>query len=246
MAEPDPPARLRGVVLVTGTNTGVGKTIATAALAGRALAEGASVAVYKPAQTGVEAGDAGDIDEVRRLLGAGSPRARLTLREGVRLRDPLAPATAARREGRAIPSVAEHADAVAALDADHDLVLVEGAGGLLVELDSAGGTLADLGEALRDNGIEPTVVLVCAAGLGTLNHTALTAAALHARGLPLLGVLVGAWPQPPAAPDLAMTENLVDLPRIAGAPLLGRLPDGAGAMDAAEFARGIPEWLPQG
>lgn len=241
MAEP---LTLPAVVLVTGTSTGVGKTVVTAALAGRVLARGARAAVYKPAQTGVGPDEPGDTHEVCRLL-ASLPDvlARLTVVEGVRLADPLAPSAAARRAGRPLPTVAEHAETVLALAREHDVVLVEGAGGLLVELDRAGGTLADLGICLVGSGVEPATVIVCAAGLGTLNHTALTAQALASRGLPVLGLVVGAWPADPQAVDLAMRENLTDLPRVAAAPLLGCLPDGVGAWGAAEFARGIPEWL---
>jgi dethiobiotin synthetase len=64
---------------------------------------------------------------------------------------------------------------------------------------------------------------VTTAGLGTLNTTALTAEALRSRGVPLLGLVIGAWP---AEPDLAARCNLADLPVVAGAPLLGALPAG--------------------
>lgn len=227
------------VLVVTGTNTGVGKTIATAALAVALRARGLRVAVAKPTQTGVSSEEPGDLQEVCRLAGA----AGLTAWEGVRLRDPLAPASAARTEGRSIPSVGDLARAVAELCGAHDVVLVEGAGGLLVELDSAGGTLADLAVALRYMGIGVGVVVVAAPGLGTLNHTALTVEALRSRSLPLVGVVVGSWPQPPAQPDLAMRENLADLPRVAGAPLLGVLPDGAGALTPADFQVAALDWL---
>jgi len=227
------------VLVVTGTNTGVGKTIATAALAVALRARGLRVAVAKPTQTGASSEEPGDLQEVCRLAGS----AGLTAWEGVRLRDPLAPASAARTEGRSIPTVTEHARAVAELAGGHDVVLVEGAGGLLVELDSAGGTLADLAVALRYKGIGVGVVVVAAPGLGTLNHTALTVEALRARSLPIVGVVVGSWPQPPAEPDLAMRENLADLPRVAGSALLGVLPDGAGALAPDDFQAAAVEWL---
>ncbi len=235
------PSHRPEVVLVTGTSTGVGKTVVTAALAGLLLGRGLRIAVVKPAQTGVGPADPGDLDEVCRLLArARTGDERLTLFEGVRLPDPLAPAAAARRAGVRIPAVAEHAAAVAGLAGTHDIVLVEGAGGLLVELDSHGGTLADLGVALHALGRDCAALLVAAPGLGTLNHVALTAAALRARQIGLVGLVVGSWP---ADPDLAMRENLVDLPRVAGAPLLGRLPDRAAALDPPGFARGVPGWL---
>ncbi len=239
-AAADPFAGLPTVVLVTGTSTAVGKTVATAVVAGLALARGEKVAVYKPAQTGVAAHEPGDVDETGRLLGH---PAGLTLQEGARLPDPLAPSAAARRAGRVLPTVAEHAVAVRALAADHDLVLIEGAGGLLVELDSDGGTLADLGVLLRSQEPGCGVLLVCAAGLGTLNHTALTAEALRRRRLELLGLIVGSWPADDTEADIAMQENLPDLPRVADVPLLGRLPEGLGAVPTETFVRGIPGWF---
>ncbi|MGZ4489820.1 MAG: dethiobiotin synthase [Nocardioidaceae bacterium] len=218
------------VVLVTGTDTGVGKTVTTAALVAL-LAPGRSVAVLKPTQTGVRGGEPGDIDDVRRLTG--HPH----LHEGVRLIDPLAPTTAARREGRSIPSVADHAATVGRLLRDHDTVLVEGAGGLLVGLDGDGRTLADLAHALD---APCGCVVVTRAGLGTLNHTALTVEALRRRDLPVLGLVVGAAPQ---RPGLAEQCNLLDLPRTAAAPLLGRIPEGAGGLTADAFLEQAPSWF---
>lgn len=237
---PADPISLPAVVIVTGTSTGVGKTVATAALTAMLLARGSRVAVVKPAQTGVGPGEPGDLDEVCRLVGESD---RVTYREFVRLGDPLAPAAAARREGVDLPPVAAWVGTITELVGTHDVVLIEGAGGLLVELDSRGGTLADLAAALRYKGISAAAVVVASPGLGTLNHTALTAEALARRGIPLLGVIVGTWPQPPHIPDLAMTENLADLPRCADAPLLGVLPDGAGSLSAAAFCAGVPDWL---
>ncbi len=211
-----------GPLVVTGTGTGVGKTVVTAAIAALAVAAGRRVAVLKPAQTGVGAGEPGDVDEVRRLAGDG-----ITCRELARFPDPLAPATAARRAG--LPPVTPAAAVAAAreLAAEHDLVLIEGAGGLLVHLDDSGATLADAAAAMA-----APVLVVVAAGLGTLNHTALTVEALRSRGLRCVGMVIGVWP---AKPDLAARCNLADLPVVAGLPLLGALPAGAGRLTAAEF-----------
>jgi dethiobiotin synthetase len=206
------------VLLVTGTGTGVGKTVVTAAVA--ALAPG-RVAVLKPAQTGVAVGEPGDLAHIARLVPG------VTTRELGRFPDPLAPATAARRAGLAPVTAAAAASAATELAAEHDLVLVEGAGGLLVRLDDDG-TLADVAAAL-----DAPVLVVAAAGLGTLNHAALTTEALCTRGLVCAGVVVGAWP---AEPDLAARCNLADLPAVTGVPLLGVLPDGSGGLGPAEFA----------
>jgi dethiobiotin synthetase len=129
----------------------------------------------------------------------------------------------------------EVAEAAAKLATEHDLVLVEGAGGLLVRLDDDGATLADVAKQLA-----APVLVVAPAGLGTLNMTALTAEALRARGLEQLGVVVGSWP---GEPDLAARCNLADLPDAAGAPLLGAVPEGAGALAPVEFRRSAADWL---
>lgn len=209
------------VVVVTGTGTGVGKTVVTAAVAALARARGEAVAVVKPAQTGVFPGEPGDVDDVRRLARVDD------VHELARFPDPLAPETAARVAGRPDLSLAAAADAVERLAADRDLVLVEGAGGLLVRFDAAGGTLADL--ALR---LGAPVLVVTRADLGTLNHTALTLEALERRGLPLAGLVVGSWP---AFPDLACRCDVGDLERIAGRDLDGALREGAALLDADSF-----------
>jgi dethiobiotin synthetase len=231
---------LPSVVLVTGTSTEVGKTVATAALACALRARGSDVAVVKVGQTGVGPDEEGDARTVARLT-SGVTGGPVPTSELFRLRDPLAPDAAARREGVTLPPVATHLTRITELAAAHGVVLVEGSGGLLVRMDSRGGTLADLGVALRYKGSSCGVVLVAAAGLGTLNHSALTAEALNARGLPLIGTVVGSWPD---EPGLAEQCNLDDLPAVTGAPLLGRIPAGAGALAPAEFAAAAPGWLP--
>jgi dethiobiotin synthetase len=217
------------VLVITGTGTEVGKTVVTAAVAATALAAGRSVAVLKAAQTGVRPDEPGDAAEVARLAGA------VTTAELARYPEPLAPATAARRAGRPPVHPHEVAEAAAKLATEHDLVLVEGAGGLLVRFDPAGGTLADAARLLS-----APVLVVASAGLGTLNTTELTARELRFRRLDLAGIVIGSWP---TAPDLASRCNLVDLPDVAGAPLLGSVPAGSGALSPAAFRAAAPHWL---
>ncbi|MFF8475911.1 dethiobiotin synthase [Streptomyces sp. NPDC015414] len=217
------------VLVITGTGTEVGKTVTTAAVAATALAAGRSVAVLKAAQTGVRPDERGDADEVARLAGP------VTAGELARFPEPLAPGTAARRAGMAPVHPHEVAEAAAKLATEHDLVLVEGAGGLLVRFDAAGGTLADAARLLN-----APVLVVVSAGLGTLNTTELTARELRARELDFAGVVIGSWPD---EPDLACRCNVADLPEVAGAPLLGALPAGAGALPPAAFRAAAPGWL---
>lgn len=216
------------VLFVAGTDTGVGKTVATAALA--TLVD--SPYVLKPAQTGVQPGEAGDLDEVRRLAGD------VPGHEGARLRAPLAPDSAARLEGVELPSLADQRDLVTGLAEDHT-VLVEGAGGLLVHL-GEGWTLLDLAAAVTRQGVEVAFVVVARAGLGTLNHATLTVTAIQQRDLPVAGLVIGSWP---ARPDLAAEQNLADLPSYTGVPLLGRIPEGAGRFGTTEFRAAAREWL---
>ncbi len=218
------------VVVVTGTGTGVGKTVATAALALRAATTG-SVVVVKPVQTGVIDGDS-DAEEVHRLTGC-------AVQEYTALDEPLAPDTAARRQGVTIPPVAEYADRIRVLTEFHDTVLVEGAGGLLVRLDSDGGTLLDLAAGLTGS-VPVEVVVVAGAALGTLNQAELTVGALRARGLEPAGLVIGAWP---AAPGLAERCNAEDLPRVTGLTVLATIPAGSGALDRESFAVQSPGWF---
>lgn len=217
-------AALRGPVVVSGTDTGVGKTVVTAAIAAAATANGLWVAVVKPAQSGVPAGDESDVDTVCRLA---APASAWTLTS---YPDALAPLAAARAAGQAPLVLDTVRSAVGQAITTHDLVLIEGAGGLLVPMGLKGWTIADLAVALR-----APVVVVARAGLGTLNHTALTLEACARRNIDAR-VVLGAWP---AEPELVHRANLVDLPgRLAGA-----VPDGAGRLSAAEFRACAPTWL---
>lgn len=210
------------VLLVTGTGTGVGKTVVTAALAALALSRGQTCTVVKPGQTGVPDDAPGDLADVVRLAGD-----EVRTVELVRYPDPLSPAAAARRSGRPALDPAQVAQAVLAAQDVSDLVLVEGAGGLLVRYDDDGLTMAELARTLR----LPVLVVVDPA-LGTLNATALTLEAIAHRGLELAGLVIGAWP---AEPGLAERSNVADLEMLAARPLLGALPAGLGSRDRADF-----------
>ena len=217
------PAR-HGVLVVTGTGTDVGKTVVTAAVAALAHARGAAVAVVKPAQTGVHPGpgsDVPDVETIERLSGVTDTH------ELSRFPDPLSPEAAARVSGLPPLDLADAAGYIAKLAGARDLVLVEGAGGLLVRYNPAGATLADLAALCG-----APVLLVTTAGLGTLNLTALTCEALAARRLELAGVVIGSWPR---EPGLAERQNLTDLQTLIGGPLAGALPEGAGALPREQF-----------
>jgi dethiobiotin synthetase len=224
------------VIAITGTDTGVGKTVTTAALSRLALDRGSTVAVVKAVQTGVATGEPTDADTVTTLGGCAH------VVELVRLDPPLAPDTAARRLGIAIPRVAELAGRVHAIAQDHDLVLLEGSGGIAVRLDTAGGTLLDLAAALFSaSRAAVDFVVVTRVSLGTLNHTELTVDAVRRAGHAVAGVVLG---DVPAAPGLAEQANLTELPRLTGLPVLGAIPHGAGQLTPDEFRTECPRWFP--
>ncbi|MFF1830250.1 dethiobiotin synthase [Paenarthrobacter sp. NPDC058040] len=220
---------LPSIILVTGTDTGVGKTMTTAALASALQAQGRSVSVYKPCQSGSAVGDS-DVAEVVRLAGP------LTAEAGVVLGEPMAPVPAAAVDGVALPPLAEHAERILGLASGHDHVLVEGAGGLLVELDHDGGTLPSLGTVL---GSGAGYVVVARPSLGTLNHTALTLEALERRKLQVAGVVLGSWPEKPGSVELSNRETLASWP----VPFLGALQENAAALDPVEFRERAGSWF---
>lgn len=220
---------ITGTLFVTGTGTGVGKTIVTAAIAALARAAGRRVAVVKLAQTGVHDGpgsDAPDLETVTRLSGVTDTH------ELARFPDPLSPEAAARVSGLPPVDFARAAALITDLAETRDLVLVEGAGGLLVRYDDRGATIADLATVLNEQGLDAPALVVTAAGLGTLNHTALTLEAAAARKVRTAGVVVGSWPR---RPGLAERENLADLETLASGPLAGLLPGDSGSLPPAEF-----------
>jgi dethiobiotin synthetase len=207
------------VVVVTGTDTGVGKTVATAALACSARLAGIDVAVCKPVQTGIADGD-DDLAEIGRLAGIAE------LHSLVRLPEPLAPVLAATRAGEKLPGAEALHTLVTEADRAGRLTLVEGAGGLLVEIGAHGLTLRDLAVDMG-----APVLVVVRAGLGSLNHTALTLEALASQNVPCAGLVIGAWP---LEPGLVEVDNRAVLDTLA--PLRGVLPAGAGVFAAEEFA----------
>jgi dethiobiotin synthetase len=224
------------VIAITGTDTGVGKTVTTAALSRLALERGSRVAVVKAVQTGVATGEPTDAETIGSLGGCQH------VVELVRLDPPLAPDTAARRLGIAIPRVTELARRVQASAPDRDLVLLEGSGGVAVRLDTDGGTLLDLASALSSAGdVTVDFVVVARTSLGTLNHTELTVDAVRRAGHPMAGVVFGDVPD---APGLAEQANLTELPRVTGLALLGAIPHGAGQLTPEEFRTECPRWFP--
>ncbi|MBZ5575240.1 MAG: dethiobiotin synthase [Acidobacteriia bacterium] len=166
---------LRGL-FVTGTDTGIGKTVTCAALLHR-YRQVLPLRYWKPVQTGIEQDD--DTAEVRRL---GVCRDDEVFAEGIRLPRPVSPHLAARWSGRTI--AIEELTGWTGPGADAARWIVEGAGGALVPLNDSA-LMTDLMQALA-----LPVLVVARSGLGTINHTLLTLEALRARSLRIAGVVM--------------------------------------------------------
>jgi dethiobiotin synthetase len=160
---------------VTATDTGVGKTFVACALARAAVRRGLRVSVLKPCETG-------DGDDGERLLHAAGRPLDPALVRPYRFALPASPEAAARAEGVTI-DVDRIVAAYEALTADADLVLVEGAGGLLVPV-APGVLMADLAARLA-----LPLLVVARASLGTVNHTLLTIEAARRRQLRVAGII---------------------------------------------------------
>jgi dethiobiotin synthetase len=211
-------------ILVTATDTEVGKTTVACALVRRLRGRGVRVGVLKPFESGcAEAPDGqlvpADAVKLKAAAGDAQPLETVCLH---RFRLPLAPGIAARREGRQV-TLAPTLAAFEVLARSHQVVVVEGAGGLLVPL-TPGEDVADLAVAL---GLP--LVVVARARLGTLNHTRLTVEAARARGLEIAAVVLNAGPDPVGpGDDPSITDNGEVLRRLTGLPILGPLPHLAG------------------
>ena len=206
-------------LFITGTDTGVGKTFVGCALAHALRARGRRVAVMKPVETGVD-----DVPEdAVRLRAAASDAAPLDAICPLRFRAPLAPAVAARLEGRSI-DVGALVDAIGRRVRDADVLLVEGAGGLLVPVEGRT-TWADL--AAR-TGLP--LLIVAANRLGTVNHCALTARVAAAAGLAVRGFVLS---QPAAETDVSAATNADTIAGLTGLRCLGVVGHRSAPVDAA-------------
>ena len=220
---------------VTGTDTGVGKTVVACALL-RALRErGIDAGAMKPIETGV--GPEGPLDAIalREAAGACDPLGDICPQT---FSLPAAPLAAAEREEREVDLGAVRAS-FERLAGRHEVLVVEGAGGLLVPI-ASGVDMADLAAQLR-----LPLLVVARAALGTINHTRLTLEAAAARELPVAGVVIchttGTLPASEA-------ENLELLRRELGERLVGEIPPlapgdrpEAGAVDTSALLERIRE-----
>ncbi len=207
-------------LFVTGTDTGVGKTFVTCLIAAELQAEGRAVGVYKPACSGAVATHGGpvweDVEALSAATGGRFDRDRIAPQ---RFLAPLAPPVAARAEGTAVDADALRSGAAWWRDhAGVELLLVEGAGGLLCPLTETE-TFADLAVDLA----LPTLV-VARTGLGTINHTLLTVEVARGRGLNVAGVVL--CEAVPTGDDASARTNAAEIERRSAAAVLGVVPHG--------------------
>lgn len=200
---------LRGV-FITGTDTGVGKTLVAAALARFLSRRNLRVGVMKPLETGVPDPETLGPDGELLQWAAGSADA-AELVSPYRLREPVAPSVAAEAEGVRI-DFSRFRTAAETLAREHDFLIVEGAGGLMVPI--AGGLL--MADLVRDLGLPLLTVSRC--DLGTINHTLLTVFAARTMELPMAGMVISGMPE---MPDTAQRTAPHILASLASADLLG-------------------------
>lgn len=211
-------------VFVTGTDTGVGKTLVSAALVRRLVQLGGRVGVMKPVETGVDAVPSDESDAVR-LMAAAGVNDSLDLVSPYRFPAPVAPCSAAEAQGRVIelPEIVRRYDQLAAR---YPCVVVEGAGGLLVPM----GSEWDMSDLISLLGLP--VLLVGRVGLGGINHALLTLESLERRRIPVLALLLNETApsttpvqQEQCASTLALLRDRIAVPLLGPLPYEARLGD---------------------
>jgi len=218
---------MRRGYFITGTDTGVGKTVVTAAIAQVLRDRGTDVGVMKPVASGCARRREGlvslDAEFLAKAADAPEP---LEVIAPIRLAEPLAPTVAAVRAGREI-DLDPMWTAWERLRRRHEVMLVEGIGGALCPV-TPRQSVADL--ARRFN---LPVLIVARPGLGSINHTAMTAEVLRRRRLAVAGIIINRYDRD--------TENVADLTnpdeiqRVTGVPILGLVPEDG----ATDFRAGI-------
>lgn len=213
---------------VTGTDTGVGKTVIVAALVAMLRRRGLRVAAMKPVETGVTPGIATDADRLRAAAGGRDAASDVC---PARYVEPLAPLVAAQRAGRPVDLAALDA-AFARLATAREAIVVEGAGGLLVPLTERV-SYADLFARWRLG-----LIVVGANRLGAINHVLLTVRAARDAGLVVRGVVLndlpGVAPHPAAETNAAVLGQLLPGIAVISWPGLSDVSDDGALATAAE------------
>lgn len=195
---------------ITGTGTGVGKTIVTAGIAGHFLSNGKNVSIMKPVQTGTGK-SVSDLETVKAIVPGIIPLPKL-LASPYSFSLPASPLLAAKSENREInPNTILKAFNDASSRTDIDVLLVEGAGGLLVPLTEEF-LMIDLISQMNI-----PAILVSAAGLGTVNHTLLSIEAMKKRNLKIAGIVINKMP---VNPSIVEKDNVKTIEQMGGIPVI--------------------------
>ena len=199
-------------IFISGTDTDVGKTVATAALACCMEKSGKDVTVIKPFQTGTGVEGFLDIEFIYKALGRDFELEKVC---PVRLSNPLSPYSAAEIENIEINIPLILSSLKEKLLDSSGTVLFEGAGGLLVPITKK----YFMSDFAKDMGLQ--LIIVSRPGLGTLNHTLLTIEHAKQKGLKILGIIICDYP---SSPDLAESLNIKTIMRLTDVEIIGVVP----------------------
>ena len=221
---------MRGL-FVTGTDTGVGKSVVAAATAAALVAQGVRVAAFKPALTGLD-DPPGDWPPDHELLASVTGQRPFDV-AAIAFGPAVSPHLAAELDGTRIDAAGVVRAAQAAAEGGEALIC-EGVGGLLVPLTT--------GFSVRDLAVELGLPLVIAArpGLGTISHTLLTVEAARSAGLRVAGIVFTPWP---VDPDRMMLSNRETVQALAGVPVSVLERTSPGTLAAAGAQLPVNEWL---
>lgn len=204
-------------LFVTGTDTGVGKTVIAGAIANWFYRRGRRVAVLKPVATGCVKRREGLVSEDAEFLAVCSSTPHpLDLICPQRYLEPLAPSVAAKRAKKPLDWQAV-ARSIRLMSADADLMIVEGVGGVMVPMDDKHLVL-DVAKMLA----VPALV-VARPGLGTINHTLLTVRALQTAGVHVAGIVINRYPA--ESPGIAEETSPREIEKWAKLPVLAIVPE---------------------
>lgn len=219
-------------IFITGTDTGVGKSIVAATLALLLRMRGVNVGVMKPVTTGCREESGNLISDDAVLLCNAAGVAHSDNVTPYLLREPLAPAEAAKIDGIRI-DFSRIKGSFEELCTIYDFVIVEGAGGLMVPL--AGGLL--IADLVRE--LDLQLLVVARPELGTINHTVLTCFAAQQMGIKVTGVIINVFP---ASPGIAESTAPHQIGALCGAPVLGIWPR-CDDLNQVEIVDYLANWL---
>ena len=198
-------------LFITGTDTGVGKTFVAAAIALALKQKGIDVGVMKPFQSG-------DDDDAAILTKAAGVDDEMSLIVPYRFKEPVAPALAAHLQSVEI-NIEKIVESYSILSSRHDVIIVEGAGGIMVPIIDSGSSNYLVSDLIAKLNL-PTII-VAKASLGTINHTCLTIEHAKSKNIDVAGVIINGYPD---KPSLAETHNPKMIESLSSKPIISLMP----------------------